>query len=136
MQRRHLCLWKTFSVVYPAPIHSFCLKTEPPFVQKVGRDSLTSGRVSSSCRIQEGNPDWCELVMGISFPLTGKCSEDRYVAQFWPMRCKQKSDRKGVSLHTKSQTPALNEDAMLEVWHPSCNQEDRSQHYKNGRVER
>lgn len=136
MQRWHSCLWQTFSVVYLAPIHSFCLKTEPQFVQKVGRYSLTSGRVSSCCRIQERNPGCCELVMGISLPLTSKFSEDRYVAQFWLMRCDQRSDMKGVPHHTKSHTPALNEDAMLEVWHPSYNQEDKNQHYKNHRVER
>lgn len=30
-------------------------------------------------------------------------------------------------MQTTSQNPAQNKDATLEVWHPSCNHEDKSQ---------
>lgn len=74
--------------------------------------------------------------MGISFLLAGNWSEDKYVAQFWSMRYKQKPDREGVPFQTKRQNPPQNEDATSEVWHSSCHHEDKSQHHKNGRVEK
>lgn len=87
-------------------------------------------------RFQERNPAWSKLVMIISCPLASNWSEERYVAQFWLMRCKQRSVREGVSFQTISQNPAQNKDATLEAWHPSCNHEDKSLDHRAGRAER
>ena len=134
MQRSHLCLWQTFSAVYPAPVTSLFLKTEPQFVQLVGGDPLTSGRVGFYCRTQERNSDWSKLVIVVSFPLASNWSKDRKVAQLWSMRCNHKFDREGDPFQTKSHKSAQNGDAMLEVWHPFCNFNDKSQHW-GSRVE-
>lgn len=74
--------------------------------------------------------------MIISGPLASDCSEEGDVSHFWLMRCKHRSVREGVSFQTKSQNPAQNKDATLEVWQPSCNHEDKSQDHRDGRVER
>ena len=62
---------------HPAPVTSLFLKTEPQFVQLVGGDSLTSGRVGFHCRTQERNSDWSKLVRVVSFPLASNWSKDQ-----------------------------------------------------------
>lgn len=71
----------------------------------------------------ERNSDWSKLVIVVSFPLASNWSKDQW-------GCKHKFDREGDPFQTKSHKSAQNEDAVMEVWHPSCNFNDKSQQWR------